>query len=894
MKKLFVVALAALGMVACVNEDVVETPKSDAIAFAGASIDNATRAAEDPSFDQVKGNLNAFNVWAFMTTTNGPVFEGEEVTKNGNVWGYGDTQYWAPEKDYYFAALAPMNSANWQVEPAVSPKAEAGLGTVTFTNVNGTEDLIYAKKALTTPTMSDLLAEGMEPVKLNFQHLLSKVKFTFKNGFATDNAYVEVKNVTMSAPKKANIDLAVADYTEGWVIEENDALAFGDVQKLDAPVKEGGVSEAEAAYERLTIPADADYEYTIEFDIVLYMGTEVAYEVHRVSVVSGVAFEMGHAYNLVAEITPENLQLLPIVFEVENVDGWVEDPSYNYDYDYDVLTGVAYVNTLTGLRAVAAGINAGEIPANVNILMTSDLDLAEVQNRAIVANWEPIGTGAANPFTGTFDGNGYTIKNFEYTVTGEDEAWYVGLFGYAKDATIKNLVMENVTITSEQAYFAEVGAVVGHLEGNSTLENITIKGDVKIAGNVENVEASRIGGVVGGNAAGTITVKNVHVVANAGSYVKGGSHVGGIAGQLQRTNNFENCSTNIDVTAGQYFAGGIIGCGGQKDTYTNCHTTGNVAVVAGRAANANDLYRVGGIAGGWGDAKGRVLTLANCTYAGTVSGQDAAGVVAETLDCAGYVGRGYAAATGAKVVVNGVTFTYNGNGQSSQDGALVSNDEELAAALAGNYSVITLAAGEYGAVVAKSNVTLNGMPGAKVASIDMNGAANLTIKNIEFDAANAGIACDGTGKGLRYANIYSGGANKPIIGVRNVVIDGCTFTGAFSSTYYGCAIAFTDQKRSSGGSGDITIKNCVFDQEWSAYDIYTYYAGYGSMLIENNTFKGSYVGGPIYLGKYQSSVPVVVKNNVFETVTSQANAMYIQDHSNYGVSINAENNTYAE
>ena len=48
MKKLLVCALAAIGMAACVNEDVVSLPKSDAIRFADAFIDNSTRGAEDP------------------------------------------------------------------------------------------------------------------------------------------------------------------------------------------------------------------------------------------------------------------------------------------------------------------------------------------------------------------------------------------------------------------------------------------------------------------------------------------------------------------------------------------------------------------------------------------------------------------------------------------------------------------------------------------------------------------------------------------------------------------------------------------------------------------------------------------------------------------------------
>ena len=80
MKRFLICALAALGMVACVSEDVVQLPKSDAISFADAFIGNSTRAevAEDPS--TTKANLKAFDVWAYMTSLNGTVLVDEDLT----------------------------------------------------------------------------------------------------------------------------------------------------------------------------------------------------------------------------------------------------------------------------------------------------------------------------------------------------------------------------------------------------------------------------------------------------------------------------------------------------------------------------------------------------------------------------------------------------------------------------------------------------------------------------------------------------------------------------------------------------------------------------------------------------------------------------------------------
>ena len=116
MRKILVCALAAMGMVACVNEDVVQLPKSDTIRFADAFIDNSTRGAVDPS--TTKESLEAFDVWAYMTSTNGTVLVDENVTLNAatSSWDYANLQYWTPVKNYFFAALAPMDSNNWDLE----------------------------------------------------------------------------------------------------------------------------------------------------------------------------------------------------------------------------------------------------------------------------------------------------------------------------------------------------------------------------------------------------------------------------------------------------------------------------------------------------------------------------------------------------------------------------------------------------------------------------------------------------------------------------------------------------------------------------------------------------------------------------------------------------------
>ena len=309
MKKIIISALAAMSLVACVQEEVVTVTQSNAITFENAFVDNATRAAVDPSTTTT--SIDGFNVWAFIDNPQGVVFQGDEVRRNGNdAWTYTNTQYWAPKQTYYFAALSPI-AGNWSLN--TTEANTYGPGVVTFTNVDGSEDLLYAATSVETPRETDLIQQGMDPVKFLFNHLLSKVKFTFTNGFRTDNVSIKVSNVTMTAAKKGTLALNTEDWWTGdkWASEGTATYAFGNVDMLGM-----GISK-EAHDERLIIPAGKDYQYEVEFDIVVFMGTVEAYKLTKTSTVTGVALEMGKAYNFTAEINPENLYLPSIEFDVK-------------------------------------------------------------------------------------------------------------------------------------------------------------------------------------------------------------------------------------------------------------------------------------------------------------------------------------------------------------------------------------------------------------------------------------------------------------------------------------------------------------------------------------------------------------------------------------------------
>ena len=199
--------------------------------------------------------------------------------------------------------------------------------------------------------------------------------------------------------------------------------------------------------------------------------------------------------------------------------------------------------------------------------------------------WEPIATTySPSIFTGTFDGNGYSISNLYISNPSSD---YKGLFGLARGATIKNLTLKNVDISgkdriggicgnitsttisncivtgkiSGQQY---VGGICGYSEGRSTLSYCSVAGEV--SGN------RYVGGICGEQYSGS---NNIDYCCNSASVTATSECVGGITGRSYYSNNIISNSMNCGKISGKQFVGGI--CGGFSDSISYCISTGEVS-----------------------------------------------------------------------------------------------------------------------------------------------------------------------------------------------------------------------------------------------------------------------------------------------------------------------------
>lgn len=200
--------------------------------------------------------------------------------------------------------------------------------------------------------------------------------------------------------------------------------------------------------------------------------------------------------------------------------------------------------------------------------LTSDIDLSEAAE-----SWQPL--GMYNEAITHLDGDNHTISNLQIS---QDDI-LCGLFAYLIDATVKNLTIETAPGMSVQGT-DYVGVLAGRLV-NCTIENVTIKGNVK--GNTE------VGGLAGQIHGGTL--ENVRIVSSS---ITGKNLVGGIAGTSSATINlckFEGDVTDNVVANDGIKSGTIVYVGGiaatSEGTITQSYSAGSVTAT-----------RVGAKAGG--------------------------------------------------------------------------------------------------------------------------------------------------------------------------------------------------------------------------------------------------------------------------------------------------------
>jgi hypothetical protein len=265
--------------------------------------------------------------------------------------------------------------------------------------------------------------------------------------------------------------------------------------------------------------------------------------------------------------------------------------------------------------------------------------------------WHPIGT-IAKPFAGTFDGQGYEIRDL--FINRPDE-YSVGLFGFIdEEGTIKDTAVVNVAVTGREYVGSLVGRKGGGIVSNSyatgsVTGNQSLGGLVGTnAGTVSDSYSSAtvtgyagIGGLIGQNAG---TVSNSY---STGS-VTGDDSIGGLVGACYGT--VSNSYSSGDVT-GEVEIGGLVGWN-EGGIVSNSYATGNVTGYA----------RVGGLVG-WNEGG----TVSNSYATGNVTGY--------WYSIGGLVGSNYL--LGNNGTVSNSFWDIETSGQAASAGGISKNTTEM-------------------------------------------------------------------------------------------------------------------------------------------------------------------------------------------------------------------------
>lgn len=370
---------------------------------------------------------------------------------------------------------------------------------------------------------------------------------------------------------------------------------------------------------------------------------------------------------------------------------------------------VTITSNKTGLSTVIYVSNGLEKDSKGNWIVSSAFDLAyigenidEMYNEnyvvrnnidmSAIESYTPIGsTGTA--FSGTFEGNGYTISNLKINGTAK-----TALFGTLSDATIRNIKFVNSSVKSEGGYAA---VVAGQATGKTVITGITVeKVNVVVA---DNYAAIIVGSV--DNAADVrisdITVKNSTVKSSA-------NYIGAIAGKITDNTIITNVTTEDFTAKGSNFVSGIVGLANGdkaielKSVKVKSSDISGISEVSGIASgigkgitiknteiNASKVYTLstessfvaGGVAAVFGSAIEDVV-VENVEITSGITG----GIVGKTSsDCAliiknAQVNNCKVASEGANTVVAGILAVHNSKGSAAVDSCQISDNTVISGA----------------------------------------------------------------------------------------------------------------------------------------------------------------------------------------------------------------------
>ena len=524
----------------------------------------------------------------------------------------------ADERDLTNSAKA---TRLYQDQTALVQRNGKTCAVVTFNLVQDQEYtiLFWAQKKGTgvyeTSELTDVhYAKGCEPGSSEYFSNQENYAAFYAAEFVSD-VDSKSRNVTLKRPF-AQLNIATKNTVKDYTVEMNTskvvvssvATHFNVAQNLPASPAVGTPVSFE--FKTADVPTDPDkitvngqvYDY-VAMNYVFACGTAiVSYEINTTlyshsdqgvettaqikHTVPNVPLKENYRTNIVGNLLSSTTE-----YYIEIDDSWYDEPGDGtevevwdglYAQEPPQVNGVYQISLASELAWLAKAVNGTLVTRGANVtkstgydsansfagkkfVLTQDIDLShdvDVEGNVIdygPALWTPIGVRADKPFEGTFDGQGFTIKNLnvdmdklvenqrniqsDLIVKANDGA---GLFGSCKNAVVKNVKVENATIKGHY----KAAAVVA--DANCTIvENCHVKNATILSTPYNKDDANNAGAIVGYLAGEKAWAKVIGCTATE-SNVTAYRDVAAVVGRTnQMTEVSGNTVTNVQVVADQ-------------------------------------------------------------------------------------------------------------------------------------------------------------------------------------------------------------------------------------------------------------------------------------------------------------------------------------------------------
>ena len=305
------------------------------------------------------------------------------------------------------------------------------------------------------------------------------------------------------------------------------------------------------------------------------------------------------------------------------------------------LSGIVYssefynISNAAEFIAFSKKVNNGESTFDgTTVFLTAEIDFSSKSDE-----FEPVGKEEKNKinFAGTFDGQGYTIKNLG---VGSNKFRITALFGYSEGMAIKNLVFdESCSFSSHYAASSNdvfISSAIGYCNGASTraciIENVVNKANIAYHG--KNQKYVITGGIIA-KCTGNCDIKNCGNFGLIGTSSEGTSkyiYSGGIIGEvdangihsIKKCLNYGPISNTMKGDNG-ISIGGIAGVICENTLIESCISFGPLD---SEKDLSNKMY-IGSIIGGLKEKTNNIIS--NCFWAESVGAYNASGEINTTV-----------------------------------------------------------------------------------------------------------------------------------------------------------------------------------------------------------------------------------------------------------------------